>query len=92
MNWDEDFLRRLLDPPVEHHRLVPSLSSRHLEMGDLLILNEFRRLRTNLDASVVDVDIWTADSALRAETDAIRSGPPRKRLIRQSKARRPRRP
>jgi hypothetical protein len=42
-------------------------------MGDLCVLAEFRRLRSTLDSSVVDVDVWTLDTALRGVVDAIRS-------------------
>lgn len=42
-------------------------------MGDLLIVSEFRRVRANLDARVVAVDVWTYDGNLRAVIDSLRS-------------------
>jgi hypothetical protein len=69
--WDRSLIEALVDPPQQHHRLPDSLGSRNLEMGDLLILAEFNRLSSNLDRSVVDVDVWTLDAALRAAVDVV---------------------
>ena len=54
--------------------LANSLARQELEMGDLLILAEFRSLRSNLDPRARDVDVWTRDSRLRTAVDALREG------------------
>jgi len=55
-------------------RVAPwSFTRQFLEMGDLLIVAEFRRLRANLDRRVVDVDVWTYDGNLRAVIDDLKS-------------------
>ena len=74
MEWDEELLRQLVNPgdgPVTP--LVDSLATKHLEMGDLLIVAEFKRVRGNLDPDVVDVDVWTYDGELRAVVEALRA-------------------
>lgn len=73
LQWDEDLLRELIAPT--HDRLRPlheHLATQHLEMGDLLIVAEFRRVRRNLDKRVVDVDVWTYDAALRGVINDLR--------------------
>jgi len=74
MTWDVALLRRLVQPQhsaVLH--LAESLARQFLEMGDLLILGEFRRLRENLDRHVVELDVWTLDESLRAVVAALRA-------------------
>lgn len=71
--WDREFLREVIDPVED--RLLPLaeyLSTKQLEMGDALIVREFRRLRSSLDARAVDVDVWTYDANLRAVVDLLR--------------------
>lgn len=73
--WDDGLLGELIEPTA--HKavdFVESLASRHLEMGDLLVVTEFKRLRANLDRRFVDLDVWTLDGALRAVVDELRSG------------------
>ncbi len=72
--WDEDFLRRLLEPTsTAVLDVVESLTQRHLEIGDLLIVGEFEQLRDHLDLGFIDVDVWTLDGALRTVVDSIRT-------------------
>jgi hypothetical protein len=74
LEWDADFLRELIEPSDSRApSLVDSLTANYVEMGDLLVIDEFRRLRENLDRGVIDVDIWTYDGTLRAAVDAIRA-------------------
>lgn len=74
VEWDEDLLRELIEPSgARPQPLRDSLASQDLEMGDLLVLAEFQRLRANLDRRVVDIDVWTYDENLRATADLIRS-------------------
>ena len=75
VSWDEPLLRALVEPifPEVVPTLVESLSQKYLQMGDLLIVGEFERLRRNLDPSVVDVDVWTKDANLRGAIDGLRS-------------------
>lgn len=72
--WDDNFIYELLNPAKEHQNITDSLATQNLEMGDLVILAEFRRLRSRLDLSVVDLDVWTQDTALRAAVDEILQG------------------
>ena len=74
ISWDSDLLESLLQP--RYDVLLPlseSLLQKFLQMGDLLIVGEFDRLRQNLDQSVVDVDVWTKDARLRGVVDSLRS-------------------
>lgn len=64
LTWDEALLRDVVSMP--RAELVESLSNKHLEMGDLVILAELRRLRANLDPRVVEVRLWTLDAQLEA--------------------------
>lgn len=74
LDWDVAFLSELIAPTDERApEIVESLSKQFLEMGDLLIVAEFRRVRANLDPRVVDVDVWTYDGNLRAIIDSLRS-------------------
>lgn len=74
LDWDVAFLSELIEPTDDRApEIVESLSRKFLEMGDLLIVSEFRRIRANLDARVVDVDVWTYDGNLRAVIDSLRS-------------------
>lgn len=80
MDWNEQLMRDILAPSSDRiPQLVDSIATQYLEMGDLLIVAEFERLRKNLDSRVVDVDVWTLDTSLRAVIDDIRrpSPPPR---------------
>lgn len=73
--WDPDLVAVLIEPPEETvPALANSLARQELEMGDLLILAEFRSLRSNLDPRARDVDVWTRDSGLRIAVDALRGG------------------
>jgi len=68
------FLSELTAPTDDRApKIVESLSRQFLEMGDLLIVSEFRRVKANLDARVVDVDVWTYDGNLRAVIDSLRA-------------------
>lgn len=74
LDWDVAFLGELSHPTDDRApELVDSLTRQFLEMGDLLIVSEFRRLRQNLDRRVIDVDVWTYDGSLRAVFDGLRS-------------------
>lgn len=74
MEWDEELLRELLVPEGESvPALIESLALKQLEMGDLLIVAEYERVRANLDPAVVDIDVWTYDAQLRAVVDALRA-------------------
>jgi hypothetical protein len=74
LEWDEELLRELAQPTYDRVQpLREYLASQQLEMGDALIVSEFRRLRDNLDRRAVDVDVWTYDSGLRAVVDYLRS-------------------
>jgi len=64
MTWDALLLRDAISMPGAD--LVTSLTNKHLEMGDLVILAELRRLRRNLDERVVVVKLWTLDAQLPA--------------------------
>ena len=64
MTWDALLLRDAISMPGAD--LVTSLTNKHLEMGDLVILAELRRLRRNLDERVVVVKLWTLDAQLAA--------------------------
>jgi hypothetical protein len=55
--------------------MVTALQAQYLEMGDLLIMAEYLRIRANLDSAVVDVDVGTYDSNLRAAIDDLRNSP-----------------
>lgn len=71
--WDEPLLRALVEPIFDEvPDLVESLARQYLQMGDLLIVGEFERLRTNLDQRVVDVDVWTKDNKLRGVIDSLK--------------------
>ncbi|WP_139977756.1 hypothetical protein [Nocardioides litoris] len=72
LEWGHDFVEEILHPTSEHQSIRESLASQNLEMGDLVILTEFRRLRLKLDLTVVDLDVWTQDAALRAAVDEVR--------------------
>lgn len=74
LEWGHDFIEEILNPTSEHQSIRESLASQNLEMGDLVILTEFRRLRLQLDLTVVDLDVWTQDAALRAAVDEVRQG------------------
>lgn len=75
LDWDADFLRALLVSASSGAPLmVEAFSQKLLEMGDLLILAEFRSLRSNLDSRVVDVDVWTLDGRLASAVDLERAG------------------
>lgn len=69
--WDRNFVGELLDPPVDYQYLNQSLSTKALEMGDLVILAEFRRIRATVDPSYVEVAIWTQDGKLAAAAEAL---------------------
>ncbi len=78
LEWNDALLGELLVPGVEPEveplpilPLAESLAQQHLELGDLLIISEFRRLRRNLDRRVVTVDVWTYDNGLRATVDSL---------------------
>lgn len=74
LDWDVAFLSELTAPTDDRApKIVESLSRQFLEMGDLLIVSEFRRVKANLDARVVDVDVWTYDGNLRAVIDSLRA-------------------
>jgi len=74
LEWDEALLAELVGPThPSAPDLVDSFTRQFLEMGDLLIVAEFRRLRANLDRRVVDVDVWTYDGNLRAVIDDLKS-------------------
>jgi hypothetical protein len=74
VSWDPELLRELVTPSDENApQLVDSLARDYLQMGDLMILNEFRRLRASLDRRVADVDVWTLDQSLRAAVDALKA-------------------
>lgn len=64
MTWDAPLLRDAIS--MTGADLVTSLTNKHLEMGDLVILAELRRLRRNLDERVVVVKLWTLDAQLAA--------------------------
>jgi hypothetical protein len=73
LEWDVDFLRELVHPSdAAAPSAVQALATQYIEMGDLLIVNEFRRLRASLDPRARDVGVWTYDSTLNAVIDAIR--------------------
>jgi hypothetical protein len=73
LDWDETLLSELVAPTDPRApALVDSFTRQFLEMGDLLIVAEFRRLRDNLDLAFVDVDVWTYDGNLRAVIDDLR--------------------
>ncbi|MBI2710303.1 MAG: hypothetical protein HYX34_11500 [Actinobacteria bacterium] len=73
LSWDDDFLDRLLAPSDDLPlALVESLAQRHLEMGDLVIVAEWQRLRENLDPQVVEIDVWTLDNSLSAVIKHLR--------------------
>ena len=72
MEWNEDFLRALLTPTGDLPLgLAESLGQKHLEMGDLTIIAELRRLRASLDARTVTVDVWNYDTDLRSTVDVV---------------------
>jgi hypothetical protein len=74
LEWDEELLRELAQPSSDRVQpLREYLALQQLEMGDALIVSEFRGLRENLDRRVVDVDVWTYDAGLRAVVDHLRS-------------------
>lgn len=74
LDWDIAFLGELSNPTDDRApEIVDSLTRQFLEMGDLLIVSEFRRLRQNLDPRAVDVDVWTYDSSLRGVIDSLRA-------------------
>lgn len=73
LSWDEAILRELVTPGDSRlPTLVDSFAQEHLEMGDLLIVQEFRRFKENLDPAYTSVDVWTIDAALRATIDSLR--------------------
>lgn len=75
LEWDETFLGELVDPSEVVARPISELLAKeHLEMGDATIIAEFRRIRDNLDASVVELDIWTYDAGLRSMVDGLLHG------------------
>ena len=71
--WDRELLVQLINPPDDAPGLVDSLATEFLEIGDLIIVSEYRRIRRNLDTRVVDVDVWTYDANLRGVIDALRA-------------------
>lgn len=73
LEWDADLLALLLRP--DHPTLpslIESLAAQYLEMGDMLIIGEFQRLRANLSPEAVDLDVWTKDASLRGAVDGLR--------------------
>lgn len=74
VDWDVDLLRSILDQPTNSPvpEFVESLTTQHLEVGDMLIVAEFRRLRRNLNSAFIDVDVWTRDNKLRGVIDGLR--------------------
>lgn len=65
LTWDTAFVDDLLRQPTRlDGGLVNSLATRHLEMGDLAILTELRRMRQNVVH--VRFGVWTRDAALAA--------------------------
>jgi hypothetical protein len=71
--WDDQFLTDFFrQTPPYPLGLVETLSQRVGEAGDLLLISEFRRLRTSYTQSLFDVDIWTQDRGLRIAADWIR--------------------
>jgi hypothetical protein len=74
LQWDAQFIRELVAPSDEAcPSLGESLATSYLEMGDLIVVGEFRRLRDSLDRKVIDVNVWTHDASLRAVIDSIRA-------------------
>jgi len=72
LQWDEALLEELAESSDDRLQAMHLyLAKQQLEMGDLLILTEFRRIRANLDRRVVDVDVWTYDNDLRSTVDVI---------------------
>lgn len=72
VEWNEDFLGALLTPTGDLPLgLAESLGQKHLEMGDLTIIAELRRLRASLDTRTVTVDVWTYDTDLRSTVDVV---------------------
>ncbi len=67
LEWDATFLKQVISMPSAE--LVDSLAAKRLEMGDLVILAELRRLRSNLDQKVIRVVIWTLDEQLRSAAE-----------------------
>lgn len=73
LEWDDQLVLDMLNGYYPDVTMEVALSTRVLEMGDMAIIQEFRRLRANLDSRVVDVDVWTYDSGLRSAIDVLRS-------------------
>lgn len=74
LTWDPPLLQSLIAP--KYTSLLPlaeSLASKHLQMGDLLLVAQFLRMRGNLDRRVVDLDVWTLEATLRGVIDHLRS-------------------
>jgi hypothetical protein len=76
LHWDDELIGRLVAADNGQEELVECFASRYLQMGDLVIVQEFRRLRANLSSRYADIDVWTFDTNLRAVIDHIRSASP----------------
>lgn len=70
--WSREVIRDLLDGTGHGYPLGKSLSEGVFEMGDLAIVEEWRRTDASVSKKVVDVDVWTLDGTLRAVIDSLR--------------------
>lgn len=58
LQWNAALLRSIVEPLGEAlPGLAEAQATKHLEMGDLLIVAEFLRARNSLDRRAVDVDV-----------------------------------
>lgn len=70
--WNADFVRAFFEqsPPCIA-TFVESLATKNLEAGDLLLIQEFERLRSSLNRETHRVDVWTLDGGLRSAIDCL---------------------
>lgn len=64
LDWDAPFVSDFFLQKAPQPNLVSSLANQTTEVGDLMLISEFRRLRASYPRSSVDMDVWTLDTAL----------------------------
>jgi len=70
--WSREVIQDLLAGTGHGYSLEQSLADGIFEIGDLMIVEEWRRTRASGLKKVVDVDVWTLDTTLRAVIDSLR--------------------
>lgn len=64
--------RKMLSGEGHYYPMGQSLRDRNFEVGDMVIVEEWRAIRSNFPRKHMDVDVWTNDATLRSVVDTLR--------------------